>query len=69
MNSDTEKLYKIIKITGGKRIEKFQTPDIKCALNFHKWYVSKYHEGLLMEILYKKISYNWKNKNTDIKFE
>ena len=47
-------LYKMVQIKGGKRIDKFQTTDIKRALRFHRWYVKRFHEGLLMEILPQK---------------
>ncbi len=47
-------IYKFVEIKGGKRTEKFQTPDIKRALNFHKWYVKKYNQGLLFEIREEK---------------
>ena len=43
-------LYKFMKIQGGKKTEKFCTPDIKRALRFYKWYTNKYKEGLLLEI-------------------
>ena len=50
-----EALYKLYQIKGGKKEEKFQSHDINEALNFQKNYVSKYREGLYMEILpYKK---------------
>ena len=64
-----EALYKLIQIKGGKRIEKFKTPDIKRALNFQKWYVARYKEGLLLEILQKKKVYDWKNKSVEETFE
>lgn len=62
-------LFKMIEIKGGKRIEKFQTTDIKRALNFHKWYVAKYRQGLLMEIVPEKKIYNWKEKKVSYTFE
>lgn len=68
-NEEVETLYKMVQIKGGKRIEKFKTPDIKRALRFHKWYVKKFKEGLLMEILPKKKHYNWKEKTVDYTFE
>lgn len=68
-NEEVETLYKMVQIKGGKRIEKFKTPDIKRALRFHKWYVKKFKEGLLMEILPKKKHYNWKEKSVDYTFE
>lgn len=64
-----EALYKMVQIKGGKRIDKFKTTDIKRALRFHKWYIKKYHEGLLMEILPQKKQYNWKDKTVDYTFE
>lgn len=42
-------IYKFVEIRGGKRTEKFVTPDIKRALRFHKWYTTKYKQGLLLE--------------------
>lgn len=69
VNENTETLYRMVQIRGGKRIEKFQTSDIKRALRFHKWYVRRYHEGLLLEILSKKKHYNWKDKSIDYSFE
>lgn len=68
-NEEVETLYKMVQIKGGKRIEKFKTPDIKRALRFHRWYVKKFKEGLLMEILPKKKHYNWKEKTVDYTFE
>lgn len=47
---ETQTIYKFIEIKGGKRIERFKTPDIKRALRFHKWYTTKYKQGLLLEI-------------------
>ena len=64
-----EALYKMFQIKGGKRIEKFQTTDMKRALNFHKWYVNRYKEGLLMEILTQKKVYDWKEKKVEYTFE
>ncbi len=61
-------LYKLIEIKGGKRIEKFKTPDIKRALRFHKWYVARYRQGLLMEILPEKKVYDWKEKKVSYTF-
>lgn len=48
---ETQTLYKFVEIKGGKRTEKFRTPDIKRALKFHKWYVNRYKEGLLFEVI------------------
>lgn len=47
---ESQTLYKFVQIKGGKKTEKFRTPDIKRALRFHKWYVARHREGLLMEI-------------------
>ena len=66
---EIETLYKMVQIKGGKRIDKFRTTDIKRALKFHKWYVKRYREGLLMEILPQKRLYNWKEKRIDYIFE
>lgn len=62
-------LYKMIQIKGGKRVEKFKTTDIKRALRFHKWYVAKYQEGLLMEIIPQRKQYDWKEKSVNYTFE
>ena len=62
-------LYKMIEIKGGKRIEKFKTTDIKRALRFYKWYVARYREGLLMEIIPEKKNYDWKEKKVTYTFE
>ena len=66
---NVETLYKMVKIKGGKRIEKFKTTDIERALRFHKWYVAKFHEGLLMEIIPQKKIYKWKEKTVSYTFE
>lgn len=66
---NVETLYKMVKIKGGKRIEKFKTTEIERALRFHKWYVAKFHEGLLMEIIPQKKIYNWKEKTVSYTFE
>ena len=66
---DIETLYRMVQIKGGKRVNKFQTTDINRALKFHKWYVKRYREGLLMEILPQKKHYNWKDKSVDYIFE
>lgn len=55
-------LYRFVEIRGGKRTEKFKTPDIKRALKFHKWYVTRYKEGLLLEILPEKKSLRLERK-------
>ena len=64
-----EALYKMIEVKGGKRTEKFKTTDLQRALKFHKWYVARYKQGLLMEILPQKKHYNWKEKNVSYTFE
>ena len=64
-----EALYIMVQIKGGQRIEKFKTTDIERALKFHKWYVAKYKQGLLMEILPQKKNYNWKEKTVTYTFE
>ena len=69
MEKNYQKLYKMFQIKGGKKVEKFSSPNIKRVLRFQKWYVSKYHEGLLLEILDQKLIYDWKNKKMDISFE
>ena len=66
---EIEALYKMIQIKGGKRVEKFKTTEIKRALRFHKWYVARYREGLLMEILPQKKQYDWKEKSVNYTFE
>lgn len=66
---EIETLYKMVQIKGGQRIEKFKTTDIKRVLRFHKWYVKKYHEGLLLEILPIKKVYDWKEKKVNYSFE
>ena len=66
---EIEALYKMIQIKGGKRVEKFKTIDIKRALRFHKWYVARYREGLLMEILPQKKQYDWKEKSVNYTFD
>ena len=66
---EVETLYKMVQIKGGKRIDKFRTTDIKRALRFHKWYIARYHEGLLMEILPQKKVYDWREKTVKYSFE
>lgn len=61
-------LFKLFGIKGGKKEEKFRTTDINCALDFHKNYVSRYREGLYMEILPEKKIYNWKEKRVEKEF-
>ena len=62
-------LYRYVEIRGGKRKEKFKNPDIKRALKFHKWYVTRYKEGLLLEILPEKKVYDWKEKKVNFKYD
>ena len=62
-------LYKMIEVKGGKRTEKLTTTDLKRALKFHKWYVSRYKQGLLMEISSQKKQYNWREKTVNYTFE
>ena len=64
-----ETLYKMLQIKGGKRIEKFKSTDINRILKFHKWYVAKFNEGLLLEIIPQKKIYNWKEKPVNYTFE
>ena len=64
----TEALYKMVQIKGGKRIEKFQTTDINDAIKYQRWYSKRYREGLLMEIYPKKKIYNWKEKSVEYTF-
>ncbi len=66
---EIEALYKMVRIKGSNREEKFQTTDIKRALRFLKWYAARYKEGLLLEIHPKKKSYDWKNKKVDYSFD
>jgi len=63
-----EALYRMVEISGGKRIDKFSTTDISRALRFHKWYVKRYKRGLYMEIFPKKKVYDWKDKKVEYKF-
>lgn len=67
--NEANKLYTFATIKSGKRIEKFRTPDIKRALRFHKWYVNRYKEGLLFEILHEKKVYDLKEKKINYLFE
>lgn len=71
VDSDLEvnALYRLVQIKGGKRTEMFSTTDINEALNFHKKYVEKYREGLLMEIVPEKKIYDWKEKKVSYSFE
>ena len=68
-NEQIDALYKMIQIRGGERVEKFKTTDIQRALRFHKWYVARYKEGLLMEIVKQKKVYDWKEKKVNYTFE
>ena len=68
-NTEINALYRLVQIKGGKRINLFSTTDINEALNFHKKYVAKYKEGLLMEIMPEKKIYNWKEKKVSYSFE
>ena len=61
-------LYKMYRIKGGKKEEKFHTTDITRAIKFYKWYVAQYKEGLYMEILPEKTVYNWKEKKINREF-
>ena len=63
-----EALYKLIQIKGGKREEKYKSTDINDAIKYHKWYVKRYKEGLLLEILPQKKIYNWKEKTVEYDF-
>lgn len=45
-----EAIYKMVQMKCGKKIEKFSSNDINKALNYLKWHVKKYKEGLLLEI-------------------
>ena len=66
--NETEALYKMFRIKGGKKELKFQNTDINLVLKFHKYYISKYKEGLYMEICRQKKSYNWKEKTVGNEF-
>jgi len=63
-----EALYKLFRIKGGKKEEKFRSTDINDAIAFQKNYAARYHEGLYMEILPKKKVYNWKEKRVEENF-
>ena len=63
-----EALYRMVEISGGKRVDKFSTTDISRALRFHRWYVKRYKRGLYMEILPQKKIYNPKEKQVEYKF-
>ena len=64
-----EALYKMVRIKGGKKEIKFQTTDINRALKFYKWYIARYQEGLLMEIIPEKTVYSWKEKKVSKTFD
>ena len=64
----TEALYRMVDISGGKRVDKFSTTDILRALRFHRWYVKRYKRGLYMEILPKKKIYDWREKKVNYEF-
>lgn len=63
-----EALYKLYRIKGGKKEEKFQSTDINSAIAYQKNYAARYHEGLYMEILPKKKTYNPKEKRIEDNF-
>ena len=65
----TEALYRLAEIRGGKRVDKFETTDINKALEYHKNYVNRYRRGLYMEIIPQKKVYNWKEKKVSYTFE
>ncbi|MBR1775746.1 hypothetical protein IJ750_01560 [bacterium] len=62
-------LYRLIEVKGGKRVEKFSSTDINEVINFHKEFIKKYRQGLLMEILPEKKTYDWKEKKVSYSFE
>ena len=64
----TEALYKLFQIKGGKKEEKFQSHNINEAIAFQKDYAARYREGLYMEILPKKKIFNWKEKRFEEDF-
>ena len=63
-----EALYKLFRIRGGKKEEKFRSTDINDAIAYQKNYAARYQEGLYMEILPKKKIYNWKEKRVEENF-
>ena len=63
-----EALYKLFRIKGGKKEEKFRSTDINAAIAFQKNYAARYMEGLYMEILPKKKIYNPKEKRVEDNF-
>lgn len=67
-NEQIDALYKLYRIKGGKKEEKFQSSDINAAIEFQKNYAARYLEGLYMEILPKKKLYNWKEKTINYEY-
>ena len=65
----TEALYKLFEIKGGKRLEKFSSLNINEVLKYQKWHVKRYHEGLLLEIHPKKKVYDNIDKTVKYVFE
>ena len=65
----TEALYKLFRIHGGKKEEKFKSTDINEVLAYQKHYAARYQEGLYMEIIPKKKIYNWKEKRVEEIFD
>lgn len=63
-----EALYKLFRIKGGKKEEKFRSTDISTAIAFQKNYAARYMEGLYMEIIPKKKIYNPKEKRVEDNF-
>ncbi len=61
-------LYKLYRIKGGKKEEKFQTTNINDAIKYQQKYSAKYKEGLYMEILPEKKVYNWKEKKINYEY-
>ncbi len=64
-----EALYRLFRIKGGKKEEKYCSSDINQAIAYQKNYAARYHEGLYMEILPKKKIYNWKEKRVEETFD
>ena len=62
-------LYRLVSIKGSVKTNKFEAKEINQALKFHKWYVKRYKEGLLLEIIPQTKSYDWKNKKVVYNFE
>ena len=61
MKQEKEKIYKLVQIQCGKRIDKFSTFDINEAIKYHKWFTARYKIGLMLEIIDKKSVYDWKS--------